>query len=596
MPQTAKAQNLHPKMLPFQIFQHANNSKSSKSTFQNARFPNLPRCLKQQNLKTYIPKCCLSKSSKMPQTAEAQNLHPKMLPFQIFQDASNSNSSKPTSQNVAFPNFQDASNSKSSKPTSIIVPFSNLPRCRKQQKLKTYIPKCCLSKSSNTPQTVTAQNLHPKMMPFQIFKDASNSKSSKPTSQSVVFSNLQRCHKQQKLKTYIPTCCPFQIFQDASNSKSSKPTSQNDALSNLLRCLKQQKLQNLHPKMLPSQILQDASNSKSSKPTSQNVAFPNLPTCHKQPKLKTYIPLAIPNLPRCLKQQNLKTYIPKCCLSKSFKMPQTAEAQNLHSKMLAFQIFQDASNSKTSKPTSQSVAFPNLPRCLKQQKLKTYIPTCCLSKSSNMPTTAKAHKPTSQNVAFPNLPTCLKQQKLNIYIPKCSLSKSSKMPQTAKPQNLHPKLLPSQIFKDASNSKSSKPTSQNVAIPNLATCQQQQKLKNLHPKMLPFQIFQDASNSKSLKPTSQIVAFPNLPRCLKQQNLSRCLEQQKLKTHIPKRCLSKSSHMPKTAKAQNVAVPNLPRCLKQQKLKIYLPKWCLSKSSNMPQTVTAQNLHPKMLP
>ena len=104
---TAKAQNLHPKTLPFQIFQqskHAKNSKSSKPTSQNFAFPNLPTvetCQKQQKLKTYIPKRCLSKSSNsrnMPKTAKAQNLHPKTLPFQIFQHwkhAKNSKSSNP---------------------------------------------------------------------------------------------------------------------------------------------------------------------------------------------------------------------------------------------------------------------------------------------------------------------------------------------------------------------------------------------------------------------------------------------------------------------------------------------------------------------
>ena len=140
MPQAAKAQNLHPKMVPF-------------------------------------------KSCKMPKSTKAQNLHPKTLPFQIFQDASSSKSSKPTSRNAAFP---------------------NPPACLKQQKLKTYISKCCLSKSSKLPQAAIAQNLHPRMSPFQIFQDASNSKSSKPTSQNDAFSNLPRCLKQQKLKTYIP--------------------------------------------------------------------------------------------------------------------------------------------------------------------------------------------------------------------------------------------------------------------------------------------------------------------------------------------------------------------------------------------------------
>ena len=453
MPQTAKAQNLPPKMVPFQIFQDASSNKSSKPTSQ---------------------KDCFSKSSKMPQTAKAQNLHPKMVPFQIFQDASSSNSSKPTSQNAAFP---------------------NLPTCLKQQELKTYIPKWCLSKSSKMPQTAKSQNLHPKMTPFQIFQDASNSKSSKPTSQNFAFPNLPTCLKQQELKTNIPKGCL---------SKSSKMP-------------QTAKAQNLYPKILPFQIFQDASNSKNSKPTSQIVAFPNLP--------------------RCQKQQQLKTYIPKCCLCKPSKMPRTAKAQNLHPKMLPFQIFQDASNSKSSKPTSQNVAFPKLPTLAK-----------CKERNN------KRSKSIYQNVGFPNLPRCLKQQKLKTYLPKWSLSKSSKMPQTAKAQNLHPQMLPFQIFQHALNSKNSKPTSQNVAFPNLPKCLKRQKLKNLHPKMVPFEIVQDASNSKSSKPTSQNDAFQIFPRCLKQP---------KLKTYIPKWCLSKSSKMPQTAKAQkptskNVAFPNLP--------------------------------------
>ena len=206
-----------------------------------------------------------------------------------------------------------------------------------------------------------------------------------------------------KAQNLPPKILPFQIFQDASRSNSSKPTAQNVAFPNLRRVLKQQKLQNLHLKTLPFQILQDASNSTSSKPTSQNDMFPNLPTC--------------------LKQQKLKTYITKFCLSKFSKMPQTATAQNLHPKILPFQIFQDASNSKSSKPKSPNVGFPNLPRCLKQQKLKTCIPKCCLSKASNSgkvqkKQSSKSSKLLSQNGAFPYLPRCLKQHKLKTYIPK----------------------------------------------------------------------------------------------------------------------------------------------------------------------------------
>ena len=142
----------------------------------------------------------------MPQTATAQNLDPKMVPFQTFQDASSSNSSKPTSQNGAVKILQDAKINKSSKPTSQNFAFPNLPRCLKQQKLKTYIPKCCLSKSSKMPQTATAQNLHPKMLPSQIVQHASNSKSSTSTFQNAAFPNPPRCLKQQKLKTYTPNC------------------------------------------------------------------------------------------------------------------------------------------------------------------------------------------------------------------------------------------------------------------------------------------------------------------------------------------------------------------------------------------------------
>ena len=435
MPQTAKAQNLHPKILPFQIFQDASNSKSSKPTSQNGALPNLPRCLKQQKLKTYIPKFCLSKSSKMPQTAKSQNLHPKMVPFQIFQDASKSTSSKPTSQNAAFP---------------------NLPTCLKQQELKTYIPKYCLSKSSKMPQTAKSQNLHLKMMPFQIFQDASSSKSSKPTSPNVAFPNLPRCLKQQELKTNIPKGCLCKSPRCLKQQKL-KTYIPKYCLSKSSKMPQTAKTQNLRPKLWPFQIFQDAKNSSSSKPTSQDVTFANLP--------------------RCLEQQKLKTYIPKCCISKSSNMPQAARAQNLDPKILPFQFFQDASNSKSSKPTSRNLTFPNLPSCLKQQKIKNYIPKCWLSKSSKMPQTAKAQnlppkmepfqifqdasnskssKPTSPNVAFPNLPTCLKQQELKTNIPKCCLSKSSKMPQTAKAQNLHPKMVPFQIFQDASSNKSSK--------------------------------------------------------------------------------------------------------------------------------------------
>ena len=258
-------------MMPFQTFQDALNNYSSEPTSQNIALSNLPRCLKQQKLKTYIPQCCLSKSSKMPQTAKAQNLNPKVLPSQILQDASNSKSSKPTSQ---------------------IVAFSNFPRCLKRQKLKTYIPKFCLPKSSKMPQTATAQNLHPKMMPFQIFQDASNSKSA---------------------QTYIPKCCFFKSFKMPQTAKA----------------------QNLDPKMMPFK-------------------FSEMP---KTTKAQNQYPKMLP------KASNIRKMPPKI-----------ARTQNQHPKMWPFQIFQVASNSKRSKPTSKNVAFPNLPRCLKQQKLKTYLP------------------------------------------------------------------------------------------------------------------------------------------------------------------------------------------------------------------------------
>ena len=178
-------------------------------------------------------------------------------------------------------------------------------------------------------------------------------------------------------------------------------------------------------------------------------------------------------------------------------MPTTVKAQNLYPKMVPFQIFQDASSSKSSTPTSQNLAFPNLPRRLEQLKLKTYIPKSCLFKSSEMPQAATAQNLHPKCCLFKSskMPQAATAQNLH---PKLCLSKSSKMPRTAKAQNLHPKMLPLQIFPDASNSKSSKPTSQNVAFPNLPRCQQQQKLRNLHPKLLPFQISRDASNSKSL--------------------------------------------------------------------------------------------------
>ena len=249
-----KAQHLHPKTLPVQIFQHsqrAKNSKRSKPTSQNVAFPNLPTfetCQQQQKLTTYIPKRCLSKASNMrnmaKKIAKAQNLHPKTLPFQTFQQS------------------KQAKNGK---------------------KLKTYIPKRCLSKSANIrnrPKTAKAQNLHPRTLPFQIFQHsqrAKNSKSSKPTSQNVAFPNLptlETCQKQQKLKTYIPKRC----FSKSSNIRNMPKTA---------------KAQNLHPKTLPFQIFQHSQRAK-------------------QQKLKTYIPKRcvskssnIRAVPETAKAQNL---------------------------------------------------------------------------------------------------------------------------------------------------------------------------------------------------------------------------------------------------------------------------------------------------
>ena len=332
---SAKAQNLHPRTVAFQIFQRANHSNSLKPTFQNGGFPNLPTCEQQQKLNTYIPKRWLSKSSNMRKAAKAQNLHAKTVAFQIFQHANNSKSSKSTSQNVGFSNFPTCEGQQKLKSTSQNGGFPNLPTCQQQQKLKTYIPERWLSKSSNMPNTATAQNLHSKLVAFQIFQHAKNT---------------------AKVQNLLPKTVAFQIFQHAQNSKSSKPTSQNVSSPNLPTFQKQEKLKTYIQKMVAFQILQHAKNSKSLKPTSQTVGFPNLATCPKQ--------------------QQLKTYIPKRWLSKSSNMPNTATAQILHPKTVAFQIFQHAKNSKSSKPTSANGGFPNLPTCPKQQKLKTYIPKC----------------------------------------------------------------------------------------------------------------------------------------------------------------------------------------------------------------------------
>ena len=487
MPKTAKAQNLHPK---------------------NVGFPNLPTCDKQQKLKTYIP----------------------TLAFQIFPHATNSKSSKPTSQRRWL--------SKS----------SNMPKT------------AWLSKSSHMRQTAKAQNLHPK---------------------DVGFPNPPTCQKQQKLRTYISKKLAFQIFQDAKKSKSSKPTSQKRWLSKSSHMRNTAKAQNLHPK---------------------DVGFPNLPTCEKQQKLKTYIPtLAFQIFPHAKNSKSSKPTSQRC-LSKSSHMPKTAKAQHLHPKnfgfpnlptcekqqklnayipkTLAFQVFPHAKNSKKLKTyIPKNVGFPNLPTCKKQQKLKTYMPRTLafqifphakdsksskptsqkrwLSKSSHMRKTAKAQNLHPKDVGFSNLPTCDKQQKLKTYIPTLAFQILQHAKKQQKLKTYIPKTLAFQIFQHAKNSKSSTPTSQklwlskssnmrktakaqhlhpkDVGFPNLPTCEKQQKLKTYIPKTLAFQVLQHAKSSKSSKPTFQ--------KCW----------------------LSKSSHMPKTAKAQNlhpknVGLPNLPTC------------------------------------
>ena len=711
MRKTAKAQNLHPKdvgfpspptcdkqqklkayipkTLAFQIFPHATNSKSSKPTSQRR---------------------WLSKSSNMPKTAKAQNLHPN-VGFPNLPRCEKNKSSKPTSQRWLSKSSHMRKSSKSSKPTSQNVGFPNPPTCQKQQKLNTYIPKTLAFQIfQHAKKQQKLKTCIPKTLAFQIFPHATNSKSSKPTSQkrwlsksshmrqtakaqnlhpNVGFSNLPTCDKQQKLKTYIPKTLAFQIFPHAKNSKSSKPTSQKRWLSKSSHMRQTAKAQNLHPKNFGFQIFPHAKNSKSSKPTSQkgwlskssymrqtakaqnlhpNVGFPNLPTCEKTAKAQNLHPkdVGFPNLPTCERQQKLKAYIPKTLafqifphatnsksskptsqrrwlskssnmsktawLSKSSHMPKTAKAQHLHPKnvgfsnlptcdkqqklktyipkTLAFQILQHAKNSKSSKPTSQkTLAFQIFPHATNSKSSKPTSQRRWLSKSSNMRKTAKAQSLHPKNVGFPNLPTCDKQQKLKTYIPTLAfqifphatnsksskptsqkrwLSKSSHMRQTAKAQNLHPK---------------------NVGFPNPPTCQKQQKLNAYIPKTLAFQIFPHATNSKSSKPTSQrrwLSKSSNMPKTAKAQslhpnvgfpNLPTCDKQQKLKTYIPKtlafqilqhaknsksskptsqRWLSKSSHMRQTAKAQNlhpnVGFPNLPTCDKQQKLKTYIPK------------------------
>ena len=161
------------------------------------------------------------------------------------------------------------------------------------------------------PQTTKAQNLPPKIIPFQIFQDTSNSKSSKSTSQNVAFPNQSICQRKRRRSKLICQKCYF----------SKLPTFAN--------CKKKQQLES----------------------PSQNIAFPNLP--------------------RCLKQQKLKTYIPRYYLCFHFQDVSNSKSSKPLSQNDALQIFQDAKNNNSSKPSSQNAAFPNLPRCLKQQKLKT---------------------------------------------------------------------------------------------------------------------------------------------------------------------------------------------------------------------------------
>ena len=151
---TAKAQSLYPKTVPFQIFQHAKTSKSSKATSQNGEFPNLSTCQSSKPISQNVTFPNFQQTKK----AKAQNLRPTTVLFQIFQYARNSKSSNPTSQNITFP---------------------NLPTCQQRQKLKTYISKHYVCKSSNMPPTAKARNLQLKTVPFQILQHSKCTKTSK---------------------------------------------------------------------------------------------------------------------------------------------------------------------------------------------------------------------------------------------------------------------------------------------------------------------------------------------------------------------------------------------------------------------------------
>ena len=366
MQKAAKAQNLHPKTVPFQIFKHAKNSKSSKPTSQNVALPDFCPSASAKNSKNapnLHPETLPFHIFQHAKPTKTQNLPPKMLPFQIFLHAEYSKSSKP---NVAFPNLPTCRKQHSSKPTSenVALPkhqklktyipkssympktakaqtyiqkrwlhpknvtFPNLPTCEKKTaKSKTYITKRCLSKSSNMPTAANAQNLHPKTLHFQIFQHATNSNSSKPTSQKHDLpksSNIPKVSKPAKAKKLHPNTVHFQIFQDSTSAVTAKAPK-------------------LHPKTSPFQILQHSGSAKKQ------------PNRSKSTSQKRYLS----------KPSNMRT--------------NQQQAQNLHPKTVSFRIFQHVKYSESSKPTPQNVTFPNLPTCEKQQKLKAYIPKRYLS-------------------------------------------------------------------------------------------------------------------------------------------------------------------------------------------------------------------------
>ena len=222
----------------------------------------------------------------------------------------------------------------SSKPTSQNVTFPNLPtfdKCQKQQRLKTYIPKRCLSKSSTMPTRCLCKSSY---MP-------KNSKSSNPTSQKLYLSksvNMPRTGKAQNLHPRNITFPNLPTCQHVKSSKSSKPSSQNGAFPNLPTCQTQKQLKTYNPKRCLSASSKMQKTCMSSTPTFQNVAFPNLPTCECQT-------VVFPHLPTCLKQQKLNNCIPKNVTFPNLYLFGKCQKQQ-----------------KSSKPTSQNVTFPNLTR------------------------------------------------------------------------------------------------------------------------------------------------------------------------------------------------------------------------------------------